>query len=281
MLQPFRGNGVAEKAAIQVFENFNGQWELFYQFIGEEYSFELGVLLFYRNVKGIRLTEKGALFRQYADSIIQMADEAIAILQDQDKPAGTLRIGVVETVTCGNFMHLLSTYQTEYEQVSLRLETGTPFELMEKVKNYELDGAFVTGDLSSTDFVLDYIQTDEIVLLSRKELSTSTLLKQKWAISPKGCPFRRKLDQWLQNEGLALTDFIEISSLETILSSVREGITATILPKSVLTGSYEHLHVTPVPKHYKFIETGLIRGKDKYLSYAYKAFAELVKKQGL
>ncbi|MGE7091925.1 LysR family transcriptional regulator [Lysinibacillus sp. NPDC048646] len=242
---------------------------------------ELGVLLFYRNVKGIMITEKGALFRQYADSIIQMADEAIAVLQDQDKPTGTLRIGVVETVTCGNFMNLISTYQTEYEQVSLRLETGTPFELMEKVKSYELDAAFVTGDLSSTDFVLDYAQTDEIVLLSRKELSISTLLEQKWAISPKGCPFRRKLDQWLQNEGLALTDFIEISSLETILSSVRVGITATILPKSVLTGSYEQLHVTPVPDHYKFIETGLIRRKDKYLSYAYKAFAELVKEQGL
>ena len=97
---------------------------------------ELGVLLFYRNVKGIRLTEKGALFRKYADSIIQMADEAIAVLQDQDNPAGTLRIGVVETVTCGNFMNLISTYQTQYEQVTLRLETGNPSALMEKVKNF-------------------------------------------------------------------------------------------------------------------------------------------------
>lgn len=242
---------------------------------------ELGVLLFYRNANGMSLTEKGALFRQYADAILQMADEAIAVLQDQDQPAGTLRIGVVETVTCGNFLNLISTYQTKYEQVSLRLETGTPFTLMEKVRDYELDCAFVTGDLSSTDFALDYVQTDEMVLLSRKELRISTLPEQKWAIFPNGCPFRRKLNQWLQSEGFALTDFIEISSLETILSSVREGITATILPKSVLTGSYKHLHVTPVPDHYKFIETGLIRRKDKYLSYAYKAFAELVKKQRL
>lgn len=242
---------------------------------------ELGVLLFYRNVKGMNLTEKGALFRQYADSILQMADEAIAVMQDQDKPAGTLRIGVDETVTCGNFMNLISVYQTEYDRVSLRLETGTPFKLMEKVKSYELDGALVTGDLSSTDFILDYVQTDEIVLLSQKEFRISPLLEQKWAIFPKGCPFRGKLEQWLQSEGLALTDFIEISSLETILSSVREGITATILPKSVLTGSYEHLHVTPVPDQYKYIETGLIRRKDKYLSHAYKAFAKLVNKQGL
>lgn len=242
---------------------------------------ELGVLLFHRNVKGIMITEKGALFRRYADAILQMADESIAVLQDQNNPTGTLQLGVVETVTCGNFMNLISAYQTQYKQISLRLVTGTPFKLMEKVKNYELDAAFVTGDLSSTNFILDYMKTDEIVLLSRKELHTPTLIEQKWAISPKGCPFRRKLNQWLRDEGFALSDFIEISSLETILSSVREGITATILPKSVLTGSYEDLHVTPIPDPYRFIETGLIRRKDKYVSHAYKAFAELVKKHGL
>jgi DNA-binding transcriptional LysR family regulator len=86
---------------------------------------ELGVLLFYRSVKGIMITEKGVIFRQYADSILQMADESIKVLQDHDKPAGTLRIGVVETVTCGNFMNLISTYQSKYEQVSLR--DGKPF----------------------------------------------------------------------------------------------------------------------------------------------------------
>lgn len=242
---------------------------------------ELGVLLFHRNTKGIIITEKGVLFRQYADSILQLADESITVLQDHHEPTGTLRIGVVETVTCGNFMNLISIFQREYEKVSLRLETGNPFELMERVKNYELDAAFVTGELTSTELIFDYVQTDEIVLLSSKELSLSSLLEQKWAISPKGCPFRKKLEQWFQDEGFVLTNFIEISSLETILSSVKEGITSTILPKSVLTGPYERLHFHPLPDSYKFIETGLIRRKEKYVSHAYKAFAKLVQEHGL
>ncbi|MFE4711625.1 GNAT family N-acetyltransferase [Paenibacillus sp. NPDC056722] len=29
LLQPFRGNGIAEHAAVQVFDHFKGQWELF------------------------------------------------------------------------------------------------------------------------------------------------------------------------------------------------------------------------------------------------------------
>lgn len=242
---------------------------------------ELGVLLFYRSVKGMNITEKGAIFRQYADSILQLAEESIAAVKDEEKPAGTLRLGVVETVTCGNFMNLISTYQAQYEQVLLRIETGTPFELINKVKNYELDAAFVTGELSNMNMSVDYAETNEIVILSNKRMNLSTLFKQKWAVSPKGCPLRTKLEQWFQDEGIEFNDYIEISSLETILSSVKEGITATILPKSVLTGSYKDLHVTQVPELYRWIETGLIRNKNKYTSRAYRAFAALVEEQGL
>ncbi|MXQ53907.1 LysR family transcriptional regulator [Shimazuella alba] len=242
---------------------------------------ELGVLLFYRRPKGVQITEKGALFRKYVDSILQMADESIKILQDHGKPSGSLKIGVVETVTCGNFMNLIASYQSQYEQVSLSLETGNPLELMEKVKNFELDAAFVTGELTITNFVIDYLLMDEIVLLSGRTVDVSALIEQKWAISPKGCPFRMKLEQWLKDEGVALKNFIEISSLETILSSVRAGLTSTILPRSVLKGPYEDLHVYPIPESYQFIETGLIRSREKYVSYAYKAFADLVKEEGL
>ncbi len=178
-------------------------------------------------------------------------------------------------------MNLISSYQTLHEQVSLRIETGNTYELMEKVKKYQLDAAFVTGDLTATNFAIDFVQTDEIVLLSKTELDEASLSKQKWALSPKGCPFRRKIEQWFQDDEINLSYYIEISSLETILSSVKEGITATVLPKSVLTGSYEHLHVTSIPRPYQFIETGLIRRKEKYVSQAYKAFAGLVKEQGL
>lgn len=103
----------------------------------------------------------------------------------------------------------------------------------------------------------------------------------RWAISPQGCPFRRKLEKWYQDEEESLDKYMEISSLDTLLSSVREGITSTLLPKSVLTDTYKDLYVKEVPKPYRYIETGLIRLDEKYASQAYKAFADLVNKKGL
>ncbi|MFF2888498.1 LysR family transcriptional regulator [Paenibacillus sp. NPDC057967] len=242
---------------------------------------ELGVLLFYRKPRGVQITEKGELFRKYVVTILQMADESIKVLQDHDKPTGSLKIGVVETVTCGNFMNLIASYQSQHEQVTLSLKTGTSVELMDKLKNFELDAAFVTGKLNATNFVIDYSVTDELVILSGKSLEVSALREQKWAISPDGCPFRMKLEQWLEEEGVALSHFIEISSLETILGSVRAGLTSTILPRSVLKGAYEDLYVYPMPEAYQHIETGLIRRREDYVSNAYNYFANLVKKEGL
>lgn len=244
---------------------------------------QLGVQLFYRKPKGVQITEKGQLLRQYADSILSMCEEAVRVLKDDGAPSGILRIGVIESITCGNFMNLISVYQRQYEQVSLRLETGNTLELLRKLKNYELDAALVTGDLSAADLVVDYKRADEIVLLSGQPLreSQSPPLTIQWAISPPGCPFREKLEQWYNHEEMNLDRFMEISSLETLMNSVKAGLACTLLPKSVLTGAYEDLHVYPIPEAYRFVETGLVRRKEAFTSSAYKAFAELVQAEGL
>ncbi len=85
----------------------------------------------------------------------------------------------------------------------------------------------------------------------------------------------------MKEEGIALQNFIEISSLETLLSSVKARLTATLLPRSVITGAYEGLHIHTIPEPYRLIETGLIRRRDKHTSSAYEAFAKLLNAQGL
>lgn len=244
---------------------------------------ELGVLLFYRNPKGVQITEKGKQFAHYADAILQMAEESVRVMQDDGKPSGQLRIGVMESVTCGNFLNLVSSYQRQYDRVSLRLETGQASELLQKLRNAELDAAFITGNLSLGHVTIDYRLKDELVLLSGKKLDggETTFLTQKWAVSPTGCPFRARLERWYVDEGMTLSDFMEIGSLETLLGSVKAGLACTLLPKSVLTGAYKQLYVYPIPEAYRYIETGLLRRKQAFVGSAYRAFAALVREQGL
>lgn len=244
---------------------------------------ELGVLLFHREPKGVRITEKGMLFRQYADSILRMAEESVRVLKDDGTPSGILRIGVVESVTCGNFIRLISRYQRQYEDVSLRLETGNTAELLQKLKNAELDAALVTGELAGANLTVDWLYTDELVLLSGSPLSGggADLLKQRWVVAPAGCPFRARLEQWHKDEGVTFRSFLEIRSLETLLGSVKAGLACTLLSRSVLSGAYEQLYVHPIPEKYRYIETGLVRRHESFTSSSYRVFARLVREEGV
>ncbi|MGG4091033.1 LysR family transcriptional regulator [Paenibacillus lautus] len=238
---------------------------------------ELGIPLFNRHSNGVTLTEKGRMFRDYACSILNLSEEAVRAVQEKPYPSGSLTIGVVDTVHCGHFIKSLSDYQTMYPEVTLSLLTGSSSELIAQVLNYQLDGAFVTGNIPPK-LVADYVEEDEVKLLTKsKEQPFPDLAVTKWAVAPAGCPFRSILERWLLSEGIPLTNMIEVSSLETQLGIVQSGLAATLLPTSVLSGEFADMGSFSIPEAYRHTSTSLIRRNDRFRNKAFSAFAELVK----
>ncbi|GIO96139.1 HTH-type transcriptional regulator CzcR [Paenibacillus lautus] len=238
---------------------------------------ELGIPLFNRHSNGVTLTEKGRMFRDYACSILNLSEEAVRAVQETPYPSGSLTIGVVDTVHCGHFIKALSDYQTMYPDVTLSLLTGSSSELIAQVLNYQLDGAFVTGNIPPK-LVAEYVEEDEVKLLTKsKEQPFPDLAVTKWAVAPTGCPFRSILERWLLSEGIPLTNMIEVSSLETQLGIVRSGLAATLLPSSVLSGEFADMGSFSIPEAYRQTSTSLIRRNDRFRNKAFSAFAELVK----
>jgi LysR family transcriptional regulator, cell division regulator len=238
---------------------------------------ELGIPLFNRHSNGVTLTEKGRMFRDYACSILNLSEEAVRAVQETPYPSGSLTIGVVDTVHCGHFIKSLSDYQTMYPDVTLSLLTGSSSELIAQVLNYQLDGAFVTGNIPPK-LVADYVEEDEVKLLTKsKEQPFPDLAVTKWAVAPTGCPFRNILERWLLSEGIPLTNMIEVSSLETQLGIVRSGLAATLLPSSVLSGEFADMGSFSIPEAYRHTSTSLIRRNDRFRNKAFSAFTELVK----
>lgn len=238
---------------------------------------ELGVPLFNRHSSGVTLTEKGRTFRDYACTILNLSEEAVRAVQETPYPSGSLTIGVVDTVHCGHFIKSLSDYQTMYPDVTLSLLTGSSSELITQVLNYQLDGAFVTGNIPPK-LVADYIEEDEVKLLTKsKEQPFPDLAVTKWAVAPAGCPFRSILERWLLSEGIPMTNMIEVSSLETQLGIVQSGLAATLLPTSVLSGEFANMGSFSIPEAFRHTSTSLIRRNDRFRNKAFSAFTELVK----
>ena len=235
---------------------------------------ELGTQLLYRNPKGVVPTEKGLLFHKYSTDILRNVDEMTKAIKGADYPSGQLEIGVVETMaSSGPFISALSEYQYKYPEVALSLVTGTSPQNYEKVLNYQLDGAFISGEFDLSPLYVAHEIREEVVLISAAgaELDHSNAA---WVVFPKGCPLRSASEDWLRSEGLPPANMIEVSTLETMLSCVRAGIGYTLMTASAVPVGDNQIQVHTVPERYRFITTRLVTRKDQFHSKAFTAFAD-------
>lgn len=80
---------------------------------------------------------------EYVNKILKDVEELEQVFLDTDIPSGILRIGTVETVRI--LPTIIASYYKKYPNVDLSLQAGLTEELIKKVMNHELDGAFISG----------------------------------------------------------------------------------------------------------------------------------------
>lgn len=242
---------------------------------------ELGSPLFYRHPKGVTLTNKGEIFYSHAASIMKRAEEAIAAVQETEEFSGTLSIGVVETLASSKFMNSLSDFQQDYANVSLSLNTGTSPYLLEQVQKYKLDAAFVTGEVKAKNIAVEYKIEDTVCLVTSRRRKKEAF-PQTWAVFPEGCPFRKVLNQWAESIREEASQFLEVTTLDTLLNCVKSDLASTVLPESVISESQKKEYcITPLPAEFRLMNTYLIRPKDLSLNKVLHSFIEKIEENEL
>ncbi len=101
---------------------------------------ELGAVLVERQGRGLRLTEAGVTYADYARQILGLLDEgAAAATQGTDPEQGTLRLGAV--TTAGEYLlpGLLSSYLAGHPGVEVTLEVGVRDRVHELLTTHQLD----------------------------------------------------------------------------------------------------------------------------------------------
>ncbi len=105
---------------------------------------ELGVALFNRNSRKVKLTEAGREFIYRAREIIQRADALQAEMANYaGVKRGTLNLGIITSLQCINFGGLLSAFCCTYPDISVNIvQTGT-HHLIEQLIERTLDAALM------------------------------------------------------------------------------------------------------------------------------------------
>lgn len=247
---------------------------------------ELGMLLFNRRGKQVRLTEAGTIFLKYARQILKQVDAGRQAIQNLNNLiGGDLKIGVTY-VFSSMILPALKSFALQYPGLKILVEYGTTESLENKLLSDDLD------------LVLAFYSKDNGLPVERTSLFSSRMVM---AVSKKnllselpGIPFKK-----LQNYTLVLPNrefnsreflddlFIshhmqpkiamELSDIHSLLSLVADSDYVTIVNEKALTG-WDNLQAVRLTGINTARKSFVLTAKDTYQKKAAQLFIEELKK---
>ena len=162
--------------------------------------------LFRRQNRRLVLSDQGRVLLSYADRLLRLSAEAQQAVRD-GAPRGTLRLGTMESTAAARLPPVLAAYHAAWPQVRIELVTGTSAALAAKVRDYELEAAFVAEPFPAEGLASTEAFAETLVLISPRawpEIADARALADHTVIAfASGCSYRRILESWLGREGVA------------------------------------------------------------------------------
>lgn len=206
----------------------------------KELEEEVGIELFERGARQVRLTSFGEEFTLRVRDILRSVDELGDLARaSRDTLMGRLRIGVIPTVAPYLLPTLLGNLSRLYKGIDIHVrETQTP-RLVQELEDGRLDTAIVALPVSEPALTEITLFTESFVLVRPGEDAgkpvpgPEALREMRLLLLEEGHCFR---DQALSfcnvDMGAAPSrDFLDASSLSTLVQMVDAGIGITLIPE--------------------------------------------------
>lgn len=214
---------------------------------------DLGVELFIREGRRLRISPAGELLRGYANDLLNLAQKAREALKDST-PRGTLRIGAMESTAATRLSQPLAEYHRTYPEVSLILQTGTTKRLLQQVLLGELDAALVADPIADTRLSYLPVFEEELVLIAEaahpRLRTAADARKHSALVFGAGCAYRERLESWFEQGNVLPSRIVELSSYHAILGCAVTGMGIAMVPRSVvdLFPGIDELSIHPLPR---------------------------------
>jgi len=205
---------------------------------------ELGVKLFYRNGRGIILTEAGKLLDQYAKGILEQAARvASEIAALQLSPQGSVAIGMPPSVGSVLTVPLVERYREQYPQIAMRVVEGFSGHVLEWLLTGKIDVAVLYNQPAMSNVLSEPLLKEELVLLGAandpSKLPAGQVQARMLAEIPMILPsrphgLRLLIDQVFGKAGIQPNIIMEIDAMPSTLKLVEKGIGYTVLSYSTV-----------------------------------------------
>jgi DNA-binding transcriptional LysR family regulator len=246
---------------------------------------ELGVLLFQRHARGVKITPAGRRMLPFSARISKLLSDAKTAARDDGVPDGVLEVGTLETTAALRLPSVLATFTKAFPKVRPVVTTGTTCSLINDVVECRLEGAFVAGPVDHPDLQQESVFREELVLVTPRSIRSiedlPSITELKTIVFRIGCSYRTRLDNVLNRAGILAAQPLEFGSIEAILGCVASGVGITLLPKGIVAAAWRdgRVAVHELPPEFAEVQTVFIRRTDSYVSSALSAFLQFVRPQ--
>src|SRR3984957_14244563 len=174
---------------------------------------EVGVLLFQRHARGVKLTPAGRRMLPFSARISRLLSDAKAAARDDGVPGGVLEVGTLETTAALRLPSVLASFTKAYPKVRPVVTTGTTSSLIEDVVECRLEGAIVAGPVDHPDLQQESVFREELVLVTPRSIQVIEDLPSinglKTVVFRVGCSYRIRLDNLLNKAGIFVAQPLE------------------------------------------------------------------------
>jgi DNA-binding transcriptional LysR family regulator len=205
----------------------------------------LGVELFVRTSRTVRLTRPGEALLPRAEQIIGQLDAAASEMQQfTGLLRGRIVLGTMRALGRIRLPELLRSFTQRYPGIDIVMREDTTERMIEMLAEGELDAAFIQlSDPPPSEVISRMLHIEEFVLVvgpdhplaGRDEVRLSELAHDDWIVFTRGTGIDTALRVACREAGFEPHAKFESSALQTVRALAAAGLGAAMLPRSYAT----------------------------------------------
>ncbi|MDQ0197977.1 LysR family transcriptional regulator [Neobacillus ginsengisoli] len=245
---------------------------------------EIGVPLFERQGRSIRLNKYGHIFLKRVDSMMKEFYEGKQEIQDLlDPEQGEVSLGFLHTLSTNLIPDLIASFRSNYPKINFQLGQGPSHTLLEHLQLGEFDLCLIAPMEIKPPIQWRQLWSEELFVIVPKDhkfsnnqnITLEEIADESFIHLKKGFSLRMAIEQLFKEAGITPKITFEGEEADTVAGLVAAGLGISILPnlKGTDQSKISQIRVR-WPKCQRTIGIAWVEGR--YLSPATQKFKQFV-----
>ena len=209
----------------------------------QEVEHELGVTLFDRSTRPLKLTPAGKLYVEYCRDVLRRSDELQASLEVLRKQLnGTARVAAIYSVGLSEMADIEARFAARFPDAHLQVSYLRPERVWKAIVEDEADLGLMSYAESSRDVVALPWREEEMVvamapshpLASRSAIHAETLSGEEFIGFDDDLPIQNQIERYLREHGAQVRWVLHFDNIQMIKEAVVHAAGISIMPERVM-----------------------------------------------